>query len=116
MNLENKSDNHRVWYQPETQTIFFEGTLRMGGVEEYASISSLLDDIFHSKPTTLTLDLKKLDFLNSSGISVLAKFVIAARKDGTVPLVIKGSSQIPWQGKSLPNLKKLYTSLQLTVE
>ena len=39
---------------------------------------------------------------------MLAKFVINVRKKGEVGLTVLGSQKIPWQGKSLPNLKKLY--------
>jgi hypothetical protein len=38
------------------------------------------------------------------------------RKQGGVTLTVRGTPRIPWQGKSLPNLKKLYADLQLVIE
>src|SRR5438128_5109206 len=46
-------------------------------------------------PATLTLDLRTLQFLNSSGINTLAKFVLHARQSTATQVVLKGSHQFP---------------------
>jgi hypothetical protein len=64
----------------------------------------------------MTLDLRNLAFVNSSGISMLSKFVLSMRKKKGVQLVVLGSNDMPWQGKSLKNLEKLLPGLKLEIE
>src|SRR3954468_24006536 len=112
--MEIKTAEYQVW--AENETVYFEGTMRLGGTESYAPINELLNEALAANPQELTLDLTGLEFLNSSGINLLAKFTIAVRKQGGVVLTVHGSHRIPWQGKSLPNLKKLYPELQLVID
>lgn len=112
--MEINTNEYQVW--TEESTVFFEGTMRLGGNDSYAPVNDLLTAALADHPNALTLDLTGLEFLNSSGINLLAKFTIAVRKQGGVTLTIRGTPRIPWQGKSLPNLKKLYADLQLVIE
>lgn len=109
--MEIRDENFRIW--AERDAIFFDGVLRLAGPEAYAPIYSLAVAALHERHERLVLDLTGLEFLNSSGINLLAKLTIEARKQPDVRLVIKGTAQYPWQSKSLPNLKKLYPALDL---
>lgn len=111
--MEIKGENYSVTYDPETVTITCEGSFRLRGTEEYAPIVQLLNDVADENPTTITLNLEQLQFLNSSGINSLSKFVIRLRKQKSTHLIVKGSQEYPWQGKSLKNLKRLLPDLQL---
>jgi hypothetical protein len=111
--MEIKGGNYRVWYDPSEVTVYFEGILRLGGPQEYGPIEELLDKVLLTNPKSITMDLRTLNFLNSSGINVLYKFAIAMRKKGDVQLVVRGSKNIPWQGKSLPNLKKFNQNFEM---
>lgn len=111
--MEIKTEDYSIWYDKTTETVNFLGSLRLSGMEEYAPIVDLLNDIADGQPVTITLNLRELQFLNSSGINVLSKFVIKVRQKGNIQMVVQGSNNIPWQGKSLKNLQRLMPSLQL---
>ncbi|BAZ07398.1 slr1659 superfamily regulator [Calothrix sp. NIES-3974] len=114
--MEIKGDNYTVWIDNHNNTINFTGSLRLGGMEEYAPILNLLNSAANNNPESVILDLQNLNFLNSSGISMLSKFVIEMRKRKAENLKIIGSNLIPWQGKSLKNLQRLMPSLVLELQ
>jgi hypothetical protein len=111
-----QSEDYSICYDPVSETVTCQGSLRLNGVEEYAPIVQLLNDLADQEPPTITLNLCELEFLNSSGINVLSKFVIGVRQKKNIQMVVKGSKTIPWQGKSLKNLQRLMPSLQLELE
>lgn len=114
--MEIKTENYSVRYDETSHNIIFDGSLRLNGSEEYASISELLDNIAQQEPEKIILNLKQLSFLNSSGISILSKFVIDVRKRKNIQMVVIGANKNPWQGKSLKNLQRLMPSLKLELE
>ena len=93
--------DYLVTYDATTATVVCQGAFRLRGSEEYTPISQLLTEAADAKQSTLTLDLRALAFLNSSGINALSKFVLQVRKHNVSQIVIKGSRQFPWQEKSL---------------
>jgi len=114
--MEIKHEDYEVTYNPETATITCSGSFRLRGNEEYAPILQLMNQAADAKPETLTLDVRELRFLNSSGINTLSKFVIYVRQHQTCQMIILGSSQSPWQKKSLKNFQRLLPGLQLEIE
>jgi len=108
-----KTDDYCVLYDADAKTVACEGSLRLSGMAEYEPISQLLNTISELDLDSVVLDLKNLEFLNSSGISMLSKFVIKVRHKKTVQMIVRGSKSIPWQGKSLKNLQRLMPSLNL---
>ncbi|MDY7012404.1 MAG: hypothetical protein SVX43_02180 [Cyanobacteriota bacterium] len=114
--MEIEGDSYCVQYDGETATVSCKGSLRLSDMEEYKPIVNLLNEVAQQKPPLITLDLRALEFLNSSGINVLSKFVIRVRQQKTLAMKILGSQKIPWQLKSLKNLQRLMPALQLEIE
>ena len=108
-------ENFNVSYEPVSQTISFVGSCRLFP-DDYEVISRLLTRILEEAPETITLDLRALEYLNSSGISMLTSFVINIRNLQSSRLVVLGSRAYPWQNYSLRNFQRLLPSLELEVE
>lgn len=105
---------YKVVHDPVTSTVRLSGVMRLNGMAEYAPIAGLLSSGL-TGTEALTVDVAGLEFLNSSGIAVLSKFVIEARNSGTA-LTIRGSKSIAWQGKSLANLQRLMPTLTMDMQ
>lgn len=114
--MEIKTENYKIVYDEVSHSIIFDGSLRLNGTAEYAPITELLDNVAQQEPEKIILDLKELNFLNSSGISILSKFVISIRRRKNIQMVVIGAKKNPWQGKSLKNLQRLMPSLKLEME
>lgn len=113
--MEIKGKEYLVTYDQTASTVTFQGELALMGMGEYPPIANLLDqaleDITQRSIGSLTLNLRDLRFLNSSGINVISKFVIKVRRIGKIDMTIQGSNSIPWQEKSLVNLKRLLPNM-----
>lgn len=113
--MELKTNDYRIWYDAENTTVNFQGVLREVGIAEYQPLELFFKNILVNPPTLLTMNLKELEFLNSSGMTVVSQFVIAVRKKQTIELVVQASQDIPWQNKTLINWKRLMPSLTLII-
>jgi hypothetical protein len=94
-------------------TVVFKGALRLSGTADYAPILDLLKETLATPATPVVLDLRELDFLNSSGITMLSRFVIEARDCNGINLEILASESIPWHARSLKNLQRLMPALSV---
>lgn len=110
--MEIKTEDYSIYHQPETATVFMGGMLRLEGIDQYQSILDLLLNAAQ-QTSAFTLNLRELEFINSSGISMLSMFAIQMRQKGSIQVTLLGSSKILWQTKSLRNLQRLMPSLKL---
>ena len=100
-------DDYCVQHNPETQTVSFAGALSLNGAAAFKPIADLLDAALETTANQLTLDLSALEFLNSSGINMISKFVIKVRSQKGKQLMIRSSSSMIWQARSVKNFQRL---------
>ena len=110
-----ETETYSIADNPEEAAIVIKGTLRLQGREQYLPIYTLLMESASRADGKLTLDMRGLIFLNSSGISAFSLFVIEMRKIAK-PIAIIGSSSVTWQSKSLMNFQRLYEKVEITIE
>jgi hypothetical protein len=73
----------------------------------------MLQETLINPTTPIVLDLRELEFLNSSGITMLSRFVIQARDRTGIDLQVVASEAVPWHARSLKNLQRLMPSLSI---
>lgn len=116
LNQELLGEYYSVVYDADAVIVKFSGQLVLRGYAEYEPIMELLMGIAATKPAFITLDLRDVSFLNSSGINMLSKFLLSLRQQTETQIVILGSKTILWQKKSLRNMPKLLSTVQLKLE
>ncbi len=111
-------EEYSVEYNNNTQTVTFIGSMRLRTSEEYEPITQLLQQAHEATgaENTLTLDFSELKFLNSSGINIVSRFVIFARKQEKIVLQVNGSQEVYWQKKSLTNLQRLWPKVKIDIQ
>lgn len=97
--------------EDDNSTVHFKGALRLSGTEDYAPILDMLKQTLIDPAVPIVLDLRELDFLNSSGITMLSRFVIEARDHAGTNLEVLASQSVAWHARSLKNLQRLMPSL-----
>ena len=108
-------DDYQVQYDEANAVVTCQGSFRLRDSAEYQPILDILIAAADALPATLTLDVRELQFLNSSGINVLSKFILQVRKHKASQVVIRGNAQFPWQSKSLINFQRLLPDLRLDI-
>ena len=106
-------ESFEVRLEENKSTVFFKGALRLSGMEDYAPILALLKAMLVDSASPIVLDVRELDFLNSSGITMFSRFVIEARDHDGIDLHVVASGAIPWHARSLKNLQRLMPSLSI---
>ena len=113
-----QGEEYSVEYNDGNHSVIFAGTIRLQTTAEYEPIMDLLNKAHDETEDdgTLQLDFRQLRFLNSSGINSISRFVISARKQDRVNLLVIGNQDIYWQMKSLTNLQKLWPKVQIDIQ
>ena len=102
-----------ITYNDGSNTIFFEGSVRLNDMQRFDKIKQFMLDIFSLETSELNIDFIKLDFLNSAGISMLCNFIYEIKDTNKKKVQIVGNKDIQWQKKSFENLKIIWKDIQI---
>jgi hypothetical protein len=108
-----QGESFEIRLEESNNTVLFKGALRLSGMEDYAPILDMLKGTLLNRSAPIVLDLRELDFLNSSGITMLSRFVIEARDQAGISLYFFASESIAWHARSLKNLQRLMPALTI---
>lgn len=96
-------------YQVDTtrpNTVVLSGTLRLASVGHYDELLAPVRAALETGPEQYTIDLRKVQFINSSGISTLSRLVLIAR-DFETRLLLRGRADVRWQARTLASFTRL---------
>lgn len=115
--MEFTGDTFRVWRDETTNTLYFQGRLRLNGREAYQPLIDLIDDSIRANPGAMSWDLRSLEFINGSGLNVIYRAVLQIQSSSQkMALLVKGTDAIAWQQTALPNIKKLMPGVRLAFD
>ncbi len=106
-------DGYNIVFDDGSNTVNFKGSLRLENMGEYNNIEKFLLDIHELNLPYLNLDFKDVEFLNSSGIAMLCRFIMDVKKINKMPVIVTGNENILWQKKSFSNLKMLWDKVEV---
>lgn len=112
--MEIKTEEYSITYDVASASVTCQGSLFLSP-EEYEPILQLLTKAAEDKKwsKTFTMDIRELQFLNSSGINTLIKFLtyVSETESLKFQLVIKGQKNNLFHDKLLRNFKCMIPTL-----
>jgi len=115
--LEIITKKYSVKYDRETDTLYWHGVIRLESIQGYEPLRQLLNQVVALEPLRMTLNIRKLKVLNSSGLSTLGRFIFNIdQKKTTQSIVVQSTNKIAWQKKWAKNFQRLVPTLQIEWE
>ncbi|MCB9797621.1 MAG: hypothetical protein H6741_33445 [Alphaproteobacteria bacterium] len=105
-------DTYELDYDEERGVLRVEGTMRLSP-REYLAIKDFLIETGAEADEQLTVDLRRLEFMNSSGINTLYQFAMSLRQREDLAVRVLGDKAIGWQAKSLANFRRFAPGSEL---
>lgn len=88
------------------------GVMRLASPNSYEGVFEPVKKGIADAAAVYTLDITRLKFMNSSGITALSRLVLHARTHNK-QLVVMGTETVAWQKKTLTSLQRLYSRVDV---
>ncbi len=108
-------ERYLISFDPLDQQVNFEGYVRTTSREDLSAIREYLIELHGRHDGAMSLNFRKLRYMNSSGLRVIAGFLDYARKSSKMPIKLIGSKVIPWEEKSLASLRSLWDRVEFVM-
>lgn len=110
-----KAGDATIIYNESDSIMEFKGSMRLANMKEYDVVSEFMKEAIATSDKHLTMDLKSLQFLNSSGITTLSLFILNCKKAKNPQITVLGNDAVSWQQKSISNFKKLWNDVEIII-
>jgi hypothetical protein len=107
----------------EGYTVTYEdGVIRISGklslmLEDYEELEAFFEKIIESEPPNLALDIRELEYLNSSGIKTICVSLILEADDiEGLRMKILCSDRYTWQKETVPTFEDLMDDMEIVFE
>jgi SAM-dependent methyltransferase len=108
-------ERYVISFDPLDQQVNFEGYVRTTSQEDLAAIKDYLLDVHARHEGSISLNFRKLRYMSSAGLKVIAGFLLFAAREKKLAVKLIGSKVIPWEEKSLGSLGCLGSGIQFVV-
>lgn len=112
---ETKTGNYRILLDPDNSAIILKGTIRFWDPKEYLKLKDTLLNLYREHNQALMkLDLSQLQYLNSSSINMICKFIFDLKDNCPGGIEIIGNDKMTWQKRSFMNFRKLWNKVNIS--
>jgi ubiquinone/menaquinone biosynthesis C-methylase UbiE len=108
-------ERYLISFDALDQQVNFEGYVRTTSQEDLRSIMDYLVDVHGKQNGTMSLNFRKLRYMNASGLKVIADFLRYAKQTQKLAVKLIGSKVIPWEEKSLAPLRALWDRIEFYI-
>ena len=108
-----QQDDFSIEILPDEKKVTITGTMRLSSPLAYEEFFSGITNLI-STADHITIDISKLEFLNSSGLTSLGRLFMQAKGKNISGKVI-ASKEIPWHQRSIVSISKLWANLEVVI-
>ncbi len=112
MKIEEK--NYKAAFENNVITISGKLSLML---EDYGKLIESFDQVIKSGPSEITLDIRDLEYLNSSGIkTICVNLILEASDIEGLRMKILCSNRYTWQKETVPTFEDLMDNMEIIFE